>query len=54
LDAIGDVESVLDAQVYAKGFYARYGYEDDGEEYLEDGIPHIPMRRTLPADIELR
>jgi ElaA protein len=50
LDAIGDVESVLDAQVYAKGFYARYDYEDDGDEYLEDGIPHIPMRRRRTAD----
>ncbi|TDP97329.1 ElaA protein [Labedaea rhizosphaerae] len=43
--AIGDTESVLDAQTYAQGFYAKFGYIDDGPEFLEDGIPHIPMRR---------
>jgi ElaA protein len=42
---IGDAPSVLDAQVYAQGFYARFGYRPDGEEFLEDGIPHIRMRR---------
>lgn len=50
LTAIGDVESVLGAQVYARGFYARFGYVDDGDEYIEDGIAHIPMRReAAPA-----
>lgn len=44
--ALGDRESVLDAQTYAKDFYARFGYEVDGPEHLdEDGIPHVPMRR---------
>jgi ElaA protein len=37
--------SVLEAQVYAKGFYERFGYVAEGEEYLEDGIPHVTMRR---------
>jgi Predicted acyltransferase len=45
IDYIGDVESVLGAQTYAKGFYARFGYQPEGEEYDEDGIPHITMRR---------
>ncbi|MEV0645893.1 GNAT family N-acetyltransferase [Phytomonospora sp. NPDC050363] len=46
MEAIGARESVLDAQTYARDFYARFGYEDAGAEYLdEDGIPHIPMRR---------
>jgi predicted GNAT family N-acyltransferase len=27
------------------GFYARYGFAVDGPEYVEDGIPHVPMIR---------
>jgi ElaA protein len=39
-------EYVLDAQTYVQGFYARYGFVAEGEEYKdEDGIPHIRMRR---------
>lgn len=38
-------EYVLDAQTYVRGFYARYGFVPEGAEYLEDGIPHIKMRR---------
>ncbi|MEV6491554.1 GNAT family N-acetyltransferase, partial [Actinoplanes sp. NPDC051633] len=26
-------------------FYAKFGYVQTGPEYLEDGIPHIPMLR---------
>jgi ElaA protein len=43
---IGDAPSVLDAQVAVKDFYARFGYVTEGEEFLEDGIPHIVMRRV--------
>jgi ElaA protein len=46
LDEIGDNPSVLDAQAYLSGWYARFGYEVTGEEFLDDGIPHVPMRRT--------
>ncbi|GAA4765725.1 GNAT family N-acetyltransferase [Actinomycetospora chibensis] len=37
---------VLGAQVQAQGFYARLGFAVDGPGYDEDGIPHVPMRRT--------
>ena len=37
---------VLDAQSYLAGWYARFGFVADGPEFIEDGIPHIPMRRT--------
>jgi predicted GNAT family N-acyltransferase len=37
----------LHAQTHARGFYDRLGYEADGEEYLEAGIPHISMRKKL-------
>jgi len=44
---IGPAESVLDSQTYATGFYARYGYVPEGEEYVDDdGIPHVLMRRA--------
>ncbi|TYL54859.1 GNAT family N-acetyltransferase [Nocardioides sp. BGMRC 2183] len=36
---------VLDAQSPLVGFYAGFGFAPDGPEFLEDGIPHTPMRR---------
>jgi ElaA protein len=36
---------VLDAQSYLAPWYARLGFERDGDDYVEDGIPHVPMRR---------
>jgi ElaA protein len=35
---------VLDAQTPLVGWYATHGFEVDGAEFLEDGIPHTPMR----------
>lgn len=42
---IGDDDAVLDAQTYVLDFYTRFGFEPDGEPYLEDDIEHITMRR---------
>lgn len=36
---------VLDAQSYLVGWYRDRGFTVDGEEFVEDGIPHVPMRR---------
>jgi ElaA protein len=36
----------LSAQAHLQGYYGKYGFEVVGEEYLEDGIPHIGMRRS--------
>lgn len=47
LEIVGDADSVLDAQTYAKGFYAKFGYVPEGDEFLEDGIPHITMWRRV-------
>jgi ElaA protein len=47
LESVGDVDCVLDSQTYAKGFYAKFGFEPEGEEFLEDGIPHITMWRRV-------
>lgn len=45
LAEIGDRPSVLDAQSPLAGWYATFGYRQDGAEFIEDGIPHTPMRR---------
>lgn len=44
LDLTGDRDVVLDAQSPLVGWYAKHGFEPDGPEFLEDGIPHTPMR----------
>jgi ElaA protein len=36
----------LNAQSYLEDWYARLGFERDGDEFLEDGIPHVPMVKT--------
>lgn len=46
LALVGAGTCVLDAQAYLVGFYARYGFVVTGPEYLDDGIPHVPMRRA--------
>lgn len=46
--ALGAIEgrpSNLDAQSYLAHWYTRFGYEQTGPEFLEDGIPHVPMHR---------
>jgi len=51
IDEIGDRPSVLSSQAHLTGWYARFGYRADGPEYVEDGIPHVPMRRTVESAI---
>lgn len=38
----------LNAQVQAQPFYARHGFEPYGERFMEAGIEHQAMRRSLP------
>ena len=45
LNEIRSRPSLLDAQAHLVGFYERFGYSATGPEYLEDGIPHVPMAR---------
>jgi ElaA protein len=35
----------IGAQLYLKEFYESFGFQQHGDEYLEDGIPHIHMLR---------
>jgi len=41
----GQVPIRIGAQQYLKVFYERYGFVQEGEPYLEDGIPHLIMLR---------
>lgn len=45
LEADPAAPTVLDAQSHLVGWYAKFGFTPSGAEYLEDGIPHTPMRR---------
>ena len=38
---------IIDAQTYARKLYETVGFIQSGEEFLEDGIPHIPMTYLL-------
>jgi ElaA protein len=49
LDAIGARPSVLDAQTPLVGWYEIFGYVRTGEDFLDDGILHTPMRREGSA-----
>lgn len=35
--------AVLNAQITATDFYRRFGFQAEGEEFMEAGIPHIRM-----------
>ena len=45
--SMGFRESLLSAQVRAKGFYETLGYEAFGDEYLDEYCPHVMMRKRL-------
>ena len=42
----GKISITLSAQVYLQSFYESFGFIAVGEEYLDDGIPHIEMSRN--------
>ncbi|WP_367136490.1 GNAT family N-acetyltransferase [Saccharothrix sp. HUAS TT1] len=46
LAEVGTAECVLDAQTYVADFYASFGFRPQGAEFIEDGIPHLRMRRS--------
>jgi ElaA protein len=39
----GDCDIRIGAQLYLKDFYGSLGFKEEGEVYLEDGIPHVEM-----------
>lgn len=47
LELAGDRAVVLDAQSYLARWYEGFGFVRDGDEFVEDGIAHVPMRRQV-------
>ena len=43
LKSFGAKQIKISAQTYLKRFYNNLNFKEIGEEYLEDGIPHIAM-----------
>ena len=46
IKAVGGTEVVLAAQVRVTGFYEKMGYVSEGDEFLEEGCPHITMKKS--------
>jgi ElaA protein len=46
LAEIRDAPCVLDAQSHLIGLYEAFGFEPSGSEFIEYGIPHVPMHRA--------
>jgi ElaA protein len=43
----GNTAIRIGAQLYLKRFYESFGFVQSGDEYDEDGIPHIEMTRSI-------
>jgi ElaA protein len=43
---VGEHPCHLNAQTYLVEMYARHGFAVAGDEFVEDGIPHVPMLRA--------
>ncbi len=41
----GDTPITIGAPAHLEGWYERFGFRRSGPGYVEDGIPHVPMRR---------
>jgi predicted GNAT family N-acyltransferase len=44
---MGGTEVFIGGQVRVKDFYIRLGYIPYGEEYLDEGVPHIGLKKSL-------
>jgi predicted GNAT family N-acyltransferase len=49
--SLGFNEMILHGREVATGFYDRLGYRRRGEEFIEVGIPHFEMCKTLTKPI---
>jgi ElaA protein len=39
----GHTTRLLQAETYLEDMYSHHGFVRDGDEFLDDGIPHVPM-----------
>ncbi len=49
----GLAKAKLHGQTHAEGFYLKLGYTTDSPVFMEDGIPHVRMIKTLAPTSEL-
>jgi len=49
IELCGATPITLGAQAHLEGWYERFGFRRSGPGYVEDGIPHVPMRREPAA-----
>jgi ElaA protein len=45
LAEVGDYPCRINAQTYLADMYAQHGFVRDGDDFLDDGVPHVPMLR---------
>ncbi len=45
-------EVIVHAQIQAKPFYRRFGFEEEGDAFMDAGIPHIVMRLPLQGALD--
>lgn len=43
---LNETEITISAQLYLQKFYESHGFERTSETYLEDGLPHIEMKKA--------
>lgn len=48
----GNINIKIGAQTYLKNFYQSLGFHQVGDEYIEDGIPHIHMVNNILSNNE--
>ncbi len=46
IDNYNETKITISAQTYLQKFYESHGFKQVGDEYLEDGIPHIKMVKS--------
>lgn len=51
LAEVGDAPCLLDAQTHLTGLYTGFGFVPAGEEFVDGGIPHVPMRRAASVRV---
>jgi len=47
-EALCPVKIICHSQLPVKGFYAKFGYESEGDEFDEEGDPHQKMVFRMP------
>jgi predicted GNAT family N-acyltransferase len=52
IELCGGAAIDIGAQAYLEGWYEQFGFRRSGAGYIEDGIPHVPMRRDSDEDAQ--